>query len=66
MRDFVRLQTSIRLRRLATAVDRERRTRDQAALHDLRVAIRRLRRRCAANAFRPVYQRPIGPVQTKD
>jgi CHAD domain-containing protein len=43
MRDFVRLQTSARLRQLADAVDRERRTRDQAALHDLRVAIRRLR-----------------------
>jgi CHAD domain-containing protein len=66
MRDLVRTQTSARLQRLADAVNRASRTRDQAALHDLRVAIRRLRRRCAANAFRPVCQRPIGSVQTKD
>jgi CHAD domain-containing protein len=44
MRDFVRLQTSVRLRQLAAAVDRERRARDQEALHELRVTIRRLRR----------------------
>jgi CHAD domain-containing protein len=66
MRDFVRLQTSARLQRLAAAVDRERRTRGQAALHDLRVAIRRLRRWGAADAFRLVCRRPISLVQTKD
>lgn len=44
MREFVRLQTGILLRRLATQVNRTARNGDAHAIHDLRVAIRRLSR----------------------
>jgi CHAD domain-containing protein len=45
MRDFARLQTAMLLRRLAFQVGRTARSgRDAAAVHDLRVAIRRLSR----------------------
>ncbi len=44
VREFVRLQTGILLRRLAFQVNRAARTGDADAIHDLRVAIRRLSR----------------------
>ena len=44
MREFVRLQTLTLLRHLATEVNRAARTIDADAIHDLRVAIRRLGR----------------------
>ena len=44
MREFVRLQTGILLRSLASQVNRTARTGDADAIHDLRVAIRRLSR----------------------
>ena len=44
MREYVRLQTGILLRRLAIQVTRTARTGDADAIHDLRVAIRRLSR----------------------
>jgi CHAD domain-containing protein len=44
MREFVRLQTGDVLRRLASQVNRTARTGDADAIHDLRVAIRRLSR----------------------
>ena len=44
MREYVRLQTGILLRRLAIQVTRTARTGDAGAIHDLRVAIRRLSR----------------------
>jgi CHAD domain-containing protein len=44
MREYVRLQTGILLRRLASQVNRTARTGDAGAIHDLRVAIRRLSR----------------------
>jgi CHAD domain-containing protein len=44
MRGFVRLQTGTLLRRLAIQVTRAARTGNADAIHDLRVAIRRLKR----------------------
>jgi CHAD domain-containing protein len=44
MRDYVRLQTAILLRRLAYEVNRAAKNADDEAIHDLRVAIRRLSR----------------------
>jgi CHAD domain-containing protein len=44
VRDYVRLQTGILLRRLAIQVTRTARTGDADAIHDLRVSIRRLKR----------------------
>jgi CHAD domain-containing protein len=44
VRDYVRLQTGILLRRMAIQVTRTARTGDAEAIHDLRVAIRRLKR----------------------
>jgi CHAD domain-containing protein len=44
MREFVRLQTVTLLRGLASHVNRAARTGDAEAIHDLRVAIRRLSR----------------------
>ncbi|MCX6628553.1 MAG: CHAD domain-containing protein [Candidatus Solibacter sp.] len=44
MREFVRLQTGVLLRGLASQVNRASRTGDPDAIHDLRVAIRRLSR----------------------
>ena len=44
MREFVRLQTRTLLRHLASEVNRAARTADADAIHDLRVAIRRLSR----------------------
>lgn len=44
MREYVRLQTGILLRRLAIQVTRTARTGDAGAIHDLRVSIRRLSR----------------------
>lgn len=44
MREYVRLQTGILLRSLASQVNRTARTGDAGAIHDLRVAIRRLSR----------------------
>ena len=53
MRGFVRLQTGILLRRLASQVTRTARTGDAEAIHDLRVAIRRLSR--CLRVFAPFY-----------
>lgn len=53
MRKFVRLQTATLLRRLATEVNRTARTGDAHAIHDLRVAIRRLSR--CLRAFAQFY-----------
>jgi CHAD domain-containing protein len=44
MRDFVRLQTSILLRRFAFQVNRAAKSADKDCIHDLRVSIRRLSR----------------------
>jgi CHAD domain-containing protein len=44
MREYVRVQTGTLLRGLASQVDRAARTGDAEAIHDLRVAIRRLSR----------------------
>jgi len=44
MREYVRLQTGTLLRGLASQVNRAARAGDADAIHDLRVAIRRLRR----------------------
>src|SRR5438067_4519913 len=44
MRDHVRQQTAILLRRLAYQVNRAAKNADDEAIHDLRVAIRRLSR----------------------
>jgi CHAD domain-containing protein len=44
MREYVRVQTRILLRSLASQVNRTARTGDADAIHDLRVAIRRLSR----------------------
>ena len=44
MRDYVRHQTAILLRRLAYEVNRASKNPDDEAVHDLRVAIRRLSR----------------------
>jgi CHAD domain-containing protein len=44
MREFVRLQTGVLLVGLTSQVDRAARTGDADAIHDLRVAIRRLSR----------------------
>src|SRR4030081_3288527 len=44
MDDYVKLQTAILLRRLAFQVSRAAKSADHEAVHDLRVAIRRLNR----------------------
>ena len=44
MREYARLQTAILLRRFAFQVNRAARSGDAEAIHDLRVAIRRLSR----------------------
>ena len=44
LREYVRVQTRILLRRLASQVNRTARSGDADAIHDLRVAIRRLSR----------------------
>jgi CHAD domain-containing protein len=44
MRDYVRKQTAVLLRRLAFQINRAARNGDPDAVHDLRVAIRRLSR----------------------
>jgi CHAD domain-containing protein len=44
MREYVRLQTGILLRSLASQVNRTARTGDADTVHDLRVAVRRLSR----------------------
>ena len=44
MREYVRLQTGILLRSLASQVNRTARTGDAESIHDLRVAVRRLSR----------------------
>jgi len=44
MREHVRLQTAVLLRRFAFQVNRAARTGDAESIHDLRVAIRRLSR----------------------
>jgi len=61
VRDYVRLQTGILLRRLAIHVTRTARTGDAAAIHDLRVAIRRLSRclRVFAQFYPPRSWKPV-------
>jgi CHAD domain-containing protein len=44
VREYVRLQTGLLLRGVAAQVNRTARTGDAGAIHDLRVAVRRLRR----------------------
>src|SRR5258706_12910542 len=53
MHDYVRLQTAILLRRLAFLVSRTAKSADHEAVHDLRVAIRRLNR--CLRAFSQFY-----------
>jgi CHAD domain-containing protein len=59
--DYVRLQTGILLRRLAIQVTRAARTGDADAIHDLRVAIRRLKRclRVFAQFYPPRSWKPV-------
>jgi CHAD domain-containing protein len=61
VRDYVRLQTGILLRRLAIQVTRTARTGDAAAIHDLRVSIRRLSRclRVFAQFYPPRSWKPV-------
>jgi CHAD domain-containing protein len=61
MREFVRLQTGILLRRLAIQVTRTARTGSADAIHDLRVAIRRLNRclRVFAQFYPPRSWKPV-------
>jgi CHAD domain-containing protein len=67
MREFVRLQTGILLGGLASQVNRTARTGDAEAIHDLRVAVRRLSR-CLrvfarfypARSWKPVRRRMAG------
>ena len=61
MRDYVRLQTGILLRRLAIQVTRTARTGEADAIHDLRVAIRRLKRclRVFAQFYPPRSWKPV-------
>ena len=53
MREFVRLQTGFLLGGLASQVSRATRTGDAEAIHDLRVAVRRLSR--CLRVFAPFY-----------
>jgi CHAD domain-containing protein len=53
MRDYVRLQTGILLRRFASNVNRTARTGDARDIHDLRVSIRRLNR--CLRVFKQLY-----------
>jgi len=53
MREYVRLQTSILLRRLAYQVSQAGKRADEEAIHDLRVSIRRLNR--CLRAFSQFY-----------
>ena len=53
MREYVRLRTGILLGSLASQVNRAARTGDAEAIHDLRVAIRRLSR--CLRVFAPFY-----------
>jgi CHAD domain-containing protein len=53
MQDYVKLQTAILLRRLAYQVSRTAKGADHEAVHDLRVAIRRLNR--CVRAFSQFY-----------
>lgn len=53
MRDYVLHQTAILLRRLAYEVNRASKNADDEAIHDLRVAIRRLSR--CLKLFSPFY-----------
>ena len=55
MREYVRLETRILLRGLAVRVNRAARTGDAEAIHDLRVAVRRLSR--CLRAFAQFYPR---------
>ena len=61
MREYVRLQTGILLRRLAIQVTRTARTGDADAIHDLRVSIRRLKRclRVFAQFYPPRSWKPV-------
>jgi CHAD domain-containing protein len=62
VRDYVRLQTGTLLRRLAIQVTRTARTGEADAIHDLRVAIRRLKRclRVFAQFYPPRSWKPVG------
>src|SRR4051812_4885734 len=53
MQDYVKLQTAILLRRLAFQVSRAAKSTDHEAVHDLRVAVRRLNR--CLRAFSQFY-----------
>jgi CHAD domain-containing protein len=53
MRDFARHQTAILIRRLALALNRAAREADAEAIHDVRVALRRLSR--CLRVFAPFY-----------
>lgn len=61
MREFVRLQTAVLLRSLASQVNRAARTGSADAIHDLRVAIRRLSRclRVFAQFYPPHSWKPL-------
>jgi len=61
MREFVRLQTRTLLGQVATQVNRAGRSADAEAIHDLRVAIRRLSRclRVFAQFYPPRSWKPV-------
>ncbi|MEI9973988.1 MAG: CHAD domain-containing protein [Ignavibacteriota bacterium] len=53
MRDYARQQTALLLNRLSVAVNRAAREGDEQAIHDVRVAMRRLSR--CLKVFAPFY-----------
>ena len=53
MREYARQQTAILLQRLAVRLRDAARQPDETAIHDMRVAIRRLR--CCLRVFAPLY-----------
>jgi CHAD domain-containing protein len=55
MRDHVRQETALLLGRLTEAVNRAASGADEQSIHDVRVAMRRLR--CCLRAFAPFYPR---------
>jgi CHAD domain-containing protein len=70
MREFVRLQTGILLAGLASQVNRTARTGDAEAIHDLRVAVRRLSRCLRAfaqfypgHSWKPIRRRLAGLME---
>ena len=63
MREYVRVQTGILLGGVAFQVNRTARTGDAEAIHDLRVAVRRLSRRIATRKSWIATASPVRAVR---